>query len=92
MTAPVEKPAPVATDASPSAVNSNLKKPVGISLSPATDRVIMLWVDHLGQLHQFAGDGRKPTRGTVITEIVDKLLAAGWKPGDEITVRKAKKK
>lgn len=65
--------------------NPDLKRAIGISLSPKTDRVIVQWVDYLGKIHP-ADVGRKPTRGTVITEIVEKLLAAGWTPGDQIVV------
>ena len=79
--APVQKP-----------TNPNLKKPIGISLSPATDRVIVQWVDFMGKVRTAGHEGRKPTRGTVITEIVDRLLAAGWTPGDALTVGKPKKR
>jgi len=64
--------------------NPNLKRAIGISIGPATDRVIVSWVDHLGKVQ--TTEGRKPTRGTVIEEIVNKLLAAGWTPGDQIIV------
>jgi hypothetical protein len=73
--------APVAP--SPLPANPNLKRPIGISLSPGTDRVLVQWVDYKGKIRTA---GRKPTRGTVIEEIVEKLLSAGWTPGDQIIV------
>lgn len=70
--------------------NPNLKKPIGISLPPHTDKVITEWVDHLGKRRTFVLGERKPTRGTVITEIVEKLQGAGWMPGDSLKVVGAK--
>jgi hypothetical protein len=84
----------VTTPAAPARTpaNPNLKKAIGISLNPATDRVIVQWVDFAGKVHTAAPGERKPSRGTIITEIVDRLLAAGWAPGDEIQVSRPKPK
>ena len=89
---PETQPNAPASTVVPPPSNPNLKRPIGISLDPATDRVLVAWVDHMGKIREASPFKRKPTRGTVIAEIVQRLLAAGWLPGDRLAVVRARKK
>lgn len=65
-----------------------LKLPRSISIYQEIDHIISVeWVDAQDRNHVV----RRPSPGSVVTEMVAVLKAAGWQPGDGVKTVKAKK-
>jgi hypothetical protein len=56
-----------------------LKQPVSVSLSSATDDILLTWVSV-----QRKNGAPRPSRSSVIREIVEVLQRAGWSPNEMV--------